>query len=431
MSEATFFTMEYPMLNEKVCYKNFANGLTAYVIEKPGFASTYACIGTNFGSVHREFKTDRNITVPDGLAHFLEHKMFESDEGNALQLFSDLGASPNAYTSFNKTVYLFSCTSNLHLCLEMLLKLISTPLFTEENIAKEQGIIGQEIDMCNDDPDRRVYFNLLKAMYKNHPVRIDIAGTKESIAEIDKETLQMCYDLFYSPDKLQMVVVGDVDAAEVFDTVEKFYLDRENIKNNNRTVKMIAPKESKDVAENYVSERMDVFKTKLLVGFKDHPNEFVGATAIQREIAIEIMLDCIFGKSSDWYQKAYGKHLINGTFETEYDMSDNYAYAVLGGDTDYPDELVENLKETIKTVIETGISEDAFERAKKARKGDFIMSLDSPKGVGSAFIGYLFRGILLFDYVDIYDRISFDFAHKCFVEVFDERYMSVSIIDNK
>lgn len=431
MSEATYFTMEYPMLNETVCYKNYANGLTAYVIEKPGFASAYACIGTNFGSIHREFKTDKQIVVPDGLAHFLEHKMFESDEGNALQLFADLGASPNAYTSFNKTVYLFSCTSALQACLEMLLKLISTPLFTEENIQKEQGIIGQEIDMCNDDPDRKVYFNLLKAMYKNHPVRIDIAGTKESIAEIDMETLQMCYDLFYSPDKLQMVVVGDVDANEVFETVERFYEQKEAPMGKGRSVKKIAPKEPAGVAEKIVCEQMDVFKTKLLVGFKDHPTEFAGANAVQREIAIEIMLDCVFGKSSDWYQKAYSKHLINGTFETEYDLSDNYAYAIIGGDTDYPEELVEDLKETIQKVVKTGVSEEAFERAKKARKGDFLMSLDSPKGVGSAFIGYLFRGILLFDYVDIYDRIEFDFAHKCFAEVFDDKYMSISRIDSK
>ena len=424
-----FFTMEYPSLNETLNYKKLANGLSVYIVKKEGFTSSVACVGPHFGSVHKKYLSSEqmeNVELPDGLAHFLEHKMFESDDGNVLQKFSELGASPNAFTSFEKTVYYFTCTENFGPCLDLLMDLMRHPYFTDENVRKEQGIIGQEIDMGNDDPDRRVLFNLMKGLYKEHPIRNEIAGTKESIAGIDKEMLTTCHRLFYNPEKLQLVVVGDVEPEDVFNRLDAVF-GEEIVKAP--AVRVILPNEPDEVCQAEVVERMSVVKPKVMLGFKDHPGEYTGVAAAKRETAIEIMMDCVFGKSSDWYMDAYNKQIINDTFGYYYDVSDKCAYAAFGCDSDDTDAMVKHILAKIRDVRKNGVDEADFNRIAKMRKGEFVMGLDSPKAVAFDLLDCLEKEMLLFDYVDIYDKIDIDYALEVFREAFDERYMSVSKIE--
>ena len=216
-------TFVYEKLGETLYEYVHESGLKVLFVKKPGYNKKTAMFGTNYGSIDNVFKvqgSDKEIVVPDGIAHFLEHKLFEQEDGNMLDKFSKLGASPNAFTSFNQTVYYFSCADLFEENFRMLLSYVQNPWLTDENVEKEKGIIGQEIRMYEDNPNWRVFFNLLDCLYVNHPVKLDIAGSIESISKITKELLYDCYHTFYTPSNMVVVVVGDLVPEEVFSIVE-------------------------------------------------------------------------------------------------------------------------------------------------------------------------------------------------------------------
>jgi len=264
------FTEKYiQSLDEKLYSATHSTGLRIYVMPKKGFSKTYAIYGTHFGSVNNRFVpigADEDISVPDGVAHFLEHKMFEQPDGsNAFDLFSKYGANANAFTSFTNTCYLFSCTSNFEECFSHLLDYVQKPHFTDENIAKEQGIIGQEIRMYDDDGEWKVMFNMLRALYSHNPVRVDIAGTVESISKIDKDVLYNCYNTYYNPANMVVAVAGDVSAQKVFEIVDKIVVPRES-----GEVKSIYPDEPDAVCKSFVEDFSSVAKPLCSIGFKDN-----------------------------------------------------------------------------------------------------------------------------------------------------------------
>ena len=248
-------------LNESTFSTVLDNGLSVYICKKSGFGKKIGLFGTKYGSVINDFvdiTTGKRMKVPDGIAHFLEHKLFEKEGANALDLFSKMGVSSNAYTSFDQTVYFFETNEKFEESIAMLVKLIKEPYFTDENVQKEQGIIGQEISMYDDDSNFMVYFNALRAMYQKNPVRIDIAGTIESISHITKELLYTSYNTFYSPQNMFFVVVGDVDVDETIKIIEDNIKKYDNNVPSTKIEKFIE-EEPKQIAQKEILQKMDIY----------------------------------------------------------------------------------------------------------------------------------------------------------------------------
>lgn len=415
-------------LNETLYTETLPNGLTVYILPKPGYRKTYATFSTKYGSVDNHFQVagKEEVQVPDGIAHFLEHKMFEEPEGDVFAKFASNGASANAFTSFDRTVYLFSATENLKENLNTLLDFVQNPYFTDANVEKEKGIIGQEIKMYQDNPDWRVYFGLIEALYQKHPVHIDIAGTIESISRITKETLYTCYHTFYHPENMVFFVVGGVDPAEIMELVRA-----------NQAAKTFPPQgeilryfepEPAAVRQTERIVHLPVSLPKCYVGFKEPPAKLTGREALKRELATKVMLDALFGPSSDLYQRLYDDNLISDSFGTEYNLAEGYAFAVIGGETRDPEELLARLKAEIAALDKTGVPRDAFERSRKKKLGGFLRMMNSPESLANEFTRYAFRGANLFDILPVYEELTLEDANARLRELFDWESMSVSVV---
>ncbi|PKM80037.1 MAG: peptidase M16, partial [Firmicutes bacterium HGW-Firmicutes-13] len=298
--------IENETLKETVYADTLFPGLEVFVLPKKGYNKKYASFATKFGSIDSKFYVGKNggvLEVPDGVAHFLEHKLFEEEGGNVFDEFGRLGASANAYTNFNMTNYLFSSTDNFEECFELLLNFVQKPYFTKESVEKEKGIIEQEIRMYQDNPGWRIFFNLLGLLYRVHPVRKDIAGTVESIQEIDENVLYKCYQTFYHPSNMALFVVGDLDAPKIIEQV-KVNLEKRNYEVLGE-IKRIYPEEPAGIAKRVAEENMEVSQPLLNLGFKDRNIGFTGRDLLKKEISTELLLEIIFGKSSGLYDKLY------------------------------------------------------------------------------------------------------------------------------
>ncbi len=407
-------------------------GLRIYVMPKKGFSKTYAIYGTHFGSVNNRFvpigeKDD--ITVPDGVAHFLEHKMFEQLDGsNAFDLFSKYGANANAFTSFTNTCYLFSCTNNFEECFAHLLDYVQNPHFTDENIAKEQGIIGQEIRMYDDDGEWKVMFNMLKALYSNNPVRVDIAGTIESIAEINKDVLYSCYNTYYNPANMVVAVAGDLSPETVFDIVSKTVVSRDS-----GEVKSIYPQEPREVCGEYIEDYSSVAKPLCSIGFKDNFLKS-GAELLKREAILKLIVKILAGKSSKFYEKNYSDGLINDTFDTDVMCELSFSCVSFGGECENPSLLKEKILNEIETLNLKGFDKSEFERVHRAFFGDFIRSFNNVESIGGLLCRNFLNNIDITDFPEIYSSITIDDLNQVLSEVFNKECSVLSVVwpsDNK
>jgi predicted Zn-dependent peptidase len=424
-------TIPYPHLNETIYHEQLSNGLNVYVLPKEGFQKTYATFSTKYGSVDNHFRVEgqKDVHVPDGIAHFLEHKMFEEPQGDIFATFASHGASANAFTSFDRTAYLFSATEDVLTNLQTLLDFVQHPYFTDENVEKEKGIIGQEINMYRDNPDWRSYFGLIEAMYQKHPVHIDIAGTIESISQITKETLYDCYHTFYHPSNMSLFVVGGVKAEEVIDFVE-----------GNQTAKTFTPQgeiqrlfENEPLAVDTPQRiiQLPVSLPKCLFGFKEPAPGTEGKALLHLELVSKLMLDILFSGSSSIYQMLYDEHLISDNFGHEYNCSGDYAFSVIGGDTKDPDQLVSRIREEIERLKPTGLDVETFERSRKKKIGNFLRMLNSPESIANEFTKYQFKDIDLFEILPAYESITLDQVNKRFREHFNWDQLAVSIVRSR
>lgn len=420
-------TVNYPTLNETLYIYEHSSGLKAFVIPKKGYSKKYASFATHYGSVNNRFVVpgESGITaVPDGIAHFLEHKLFEQEDGSVMDKFSMLGANPNAYTSFNQTVYLFSCTDMFEENFKLLLNYVQNPYITEESVEKEKGIIGQEINMYRDDPGWRGFFNLLGAFYENNPVRVDIAGTVESISKIDRDTLLRCYNTFYHPSNMVMLAVGDVDPQKTFEEVERS-IESKQVK---EAIERLFPEEPAGVGKNYVEQRLAVSLPLFQMGFKDSGFNSRGQDALKREIAVKLLLEMIMGKSSELYDRLYGEGLINTSFDFDYTIEESYAFSMFGGESTDPQKVREHIIKEIDRYKKNGLSRDDFERIRKAMKGRFIKQLNSVERISHLFIPTYFKGSQMFDYYEVYDKITFEYINEVFERHFNFENMALSVI---
>ncbi|MFR4163216.1 MAG: EF-P 5-aminopentanol modification-associated protein YfmH [Paraclostridium sordellii] len=421
------------ILKEEVYYEKLDNGLDVYFMPKKGFTKKFAVLATNYGSNDLEFipidQTEK-FKVNEGIAHFLEHKMFEqSDGGNAFDKFSKLGASANAYTNFTMTAYLFSCTENFYESLQHLIDYVQTPYFTDENVEKEKGIIEQEIKMYNDDPDWNVYFNCLKAMYSKYPVNIDIAGTVDSIYKITKEELYICYNTFYNPGNMILFVVGDVDEEKVMEIAKKSnHYDVDKLKNE---IERFYPEEPKTVNEKEIVAEFPISMPMFNIGFKDSDVGMKGKELLRKEVITEILLDMILKRGSEIFEELYMSGLINDNFGCGFTSQVDYGYTLIGGESNEPRKVKDTIIKYINKYKEDGLSKDDFNRVKKKKMGQFIKYFDSVNFIANNFISYKFKGINLMDYLEVIKQVKFEEVEERLKNHLKEEYCSISIVEPK
>lgn len=413
-------------LDETVYYGVHKTGLRVFVVPKKGFSKTYAIYGTKFGSVNNHFVPlgkDKDIIIPDGVAHFLEHKMFEQPDGsNAFDIFSKYGANANAFTSFTNTCYLFSCTEHFDECFRHLLNYVQQPYYTDENIEKEQGIIAQEIRMYDDDGEWLVMFNMLRALYVNNPVRIDIAGTVESISKINKDILYDCYNTYYNPANMVVCVAGDVSVQDVFDAVDETVKYREN-----GQVKNITCDEPNEICQKYIEASASVSRPIFNIGFKDIYLK-TGAELLKREAGLKLMLRIMFGKSSDFYKKNYDSGLINDTFDTDVMCELEFSCVSCGGESDSPEKVREEVLNTIEKYRAHGFDKNEFERIKKAFFGLFIRTFNNVESIGSIVCRNYLSNVDITDFPTIYSGITAEYLSSLLNEVMNEDVCVLSVV---
>ncbi|WP_462409297.1 EF-P 5-aminopentanol modification-associated protein YfmH [Neobacillus sp. Marseille-QA0830] len=419
--------INFDQLQEEIYHEKLPNGLNVYILPKKGFNKTYATFTTKYGSVDNTFvplgKTDY-VKVPDGIAHFLEHKLFEKEDGDVFQQFSKQGASANAFTSFTRTAYLFSSTSDLEKNLETLIDFVQDPYFSEKTVEKEKGIIGQEITMYDDNPDWRLYFGLIANLYEKHPVNIDIAGTIESISHITKDWLYECYNTFYHPSNMLLFIVGPVNPEDIMNQVrenqaKKDYKEMPEIKRQ-------FEEEPPHAAKKKQILQMNVQTSKCLVGIKALHVDQQGNDMLKNELTMNVLLDLLFGKSSENYDQLYKVGLVDDTFSYDYTQEQGFGFAMIGGDTSDPDQLAERLKEMLMAAKSTGtISEEQLARAKKKKIGAFLRALNSPEYIANQFTRYAFNDMNLFDVVPVLENISLQDVQSLAKELISEERISI------
>jgi len=419
------------ILKEEVYYEKLENGLDVYFMPKHGFTKKYAILATNYGSNELEFVPigeSEKFRVNEGIAHFLEHKMFEQpDGGNAFDKFSKWGASANAFTNFTMTAYLFSGTENFYDSLDHLIDYVQTPYFTDENVEKEKGIIEQEIKMYEDDPDWNVYFNCLKALYVNHPVRVDIAGSVESIYKITKEELYKCYNTFYNPGNMALFVVGDLDVDKVMEVVKKVnHYDVDKLSNE---IQKFYPEEPDRVNEKEVVAKFPISMPMFNIAFKDNKVGIRGNELLRKEIVTEILTDMIFKRGSRLFEDLYMKGLINDNFGGGFSSQVDYGFTIIGGDSKDPREVKRVILEHIEKYKNEGLNKDEFERTKKKKIGNFLKYFDSVNFIANNFISYNFKGINVLDYLDVLKDVTFEEVDERLKSHLKEEYCVISIVE--
>ena len=418
----------FETLKETLYHEKMTNGLQVYLLPKMGFEKTYGLFSTKFGAIDTTFiplNKDEMIKVEDGIAHFLEHKMFDMSDGDASEKFAKLGASTNAFTSSSRTAYLFSTTSNEYACIELLLDFVQKLEITPESVEKEKGIIGQEIKMYDDDPDWQVYFGSIQNLYQQHPVAVDIAGTVETVNRTDKDMLELCYNTFYHPSNMMIFVVGNIDPDKAMATIKENQ-DKKNFSLANPIVlkKVNEPKEIK-TKEKILT--MDVEMNKIIVSIKVNEILENPKDKIKRELALNLLFDLLFSKSAKLYNDWLNQGIINDSFSASFTQERDYAFIQIGCDCNDYETLKEKLLDLIKDFDTIKIDQEDFNRIKKKNIGLFINMFNSPESIANLFSRYYFEGTNAFDLVDEVAKLEIDDIYDVF-KYFDLQYTSVCIV---
>lgn len=408
-------------LGEECLFTVHSTGLPIYVWKKPGYTSSYAVFATRYGSIDTAFQRtgDRKPTVvPEGIAHYLEHKLFENEDCDAFAQYARTGASANAYTSFDRTAYLFSCTDRLSENLEILLGFVQSPYFTEETVRKEQGIIGQEIRMCEDSPDRRVLFNLLRGLYKNHPVRVDIAGTVESIAQITPELLYGCYETFYNLHNMVLAVAGNVDPDEVLQVADKMLKPAPPW-----DLRRAPVEEPLEAVTGRIEEAMPVAAPLFYLGYKVPMDTGKGLRCSTAEelVSAAVLSELLGGRASSLYARLMEEGLINPSFDVDYFDGPGYAAWIMGGESRDPEAVCRELKAEIARLAREKIPDEDFIAARNAVYGRLVAQLNSVENCGDLMASGHFYGRNPFELIDaaagldiqsVYVRLERDFREE-------------------
>ena len=413
-------------VKETLYVEKLKNGLTVMIIPKKGIQKKYIIWGTRYGSNDNKFivpGTNEPIEVPKGVAHFLEHKMFEQENGkNSLDVLTSIGVSANAYTTNDHTAYLYECTENFYEALDEFMDYVQHPYFTDQNVEKEKGIIGQEIKMYDDYPEWRVYLNALEAMYYKNPVKVDITGTVETISHIDKDILYKCYNTFYNPSNMCMVVSGDFDPESLIEEIKKRLLDS----SQNGEIKRIFEEEPERIVKPKIEQEMNVSKPIFTIGIKCKAplqNE-----KVRMNIAMEIILNTLVGESSNLYKEMYQAENVFSAPSISYEFGDNYAHILISENANDPELFYNRLREEIENFKKNGINIEDFERNKKMIYGEYVKEYNDITGIARMFLADFMKGINSFDYLEEIGVIDLNFVNQVLKENFNLEKMVLSVV---
>lgn len=401
-------------IGESYLKATLSSGLKIYILEKPQYNSSYAIFGTKYGSIDTLFSVNGEETsVPEGIAHFLEHKLFESEDGDAFTKYAKTGAYANAFTSFDRTCYLFSCSNRFYENLQILLDFVQSPYFTEATVSKEQGIIGQEIRMYDDSPAWRVMFNMLLAMYHNHPVRIDIAGTVDSIAKIDSDLLYKCYNTFYNPSNMFICIAGNVDTERVLKQIKEGIKPSEAVE-----ITRINEPEPEEVVKNYVEQRLAVAQPMFCFGFKETMSS--PERSVKQKICTSLLLEILAGDASPLYKRLINMGLINDEFGSEYFTGHGYSAVIFEGESSNPKAVAEEIKCEVERLKNEGIDKKLFAAIRSGMYGNAIRLFDSVEGIAMQMVDAAMNDSGLFDDIKYLKSVTCEDVYKRLLKLKDE-----------
>lgn len=418
--------IESSITGDKIVKIEHSSGLTILICEMEGFKTTEALFGTKYGSIDTTFKTksDSNyITVPEGIAHYLEHKLFENEDTDVFELYAKTGASANAFTSFDKTCYLFSCSENYLESLKILLSFVQEPYFTKETVDKEQGIIAQEIKMTNDNPSWRVFFNMLKAMYHNHPVSIDIAGTVESISNITADLLYKCYNTFYNLNNMVLSIAGNVKEDEILKVADELLKPCQDFK-----LETIMPTEPDTIVQSEIIANLPVGLPLFNLGFKSTPE--VGYNNLKAEMETYLVLNTLADVSSPLYESMLNDGLINSEFGVEVFNGNGFFSAIFSGESSDPNEVKNRIFKEIQNATLNGLDKNRFEMVKRSVYGNFIAESNNVSAMANNMINSYMANVNPFDSLEILVNISYEDVMNCLNYRFNLDKSVLSIIRN-
>lgn len=417
--------VQSPRIHEQYIRLQHESGLTILLYPMKGFQTAYALFGAKYGSIDNCFKTGDDpdfVTVPDGIAHFLEHKLFESEDGDAFTLFAKTGAEANAFTSFDKTCYLFSCSDKFEESLKALVTFVQAPYFTQQTVEKEQGIIGQEIRMYEDLPSWRVMFNLLEGLYVNNSVKVDIAGTVESIAKIDADLLYRCYRTFYNLSNMVIAVAGNFDPEIAEQIIVAGLKESKPV-----SIRRKGYDEPREANKKEVVQRLDVAIPLFYFGYKVKPEE--GAMeGLKQQIELEILLDVLAGPTSDFYNDMYRQGLLNANFGTEVFGGRGFLATMLGGESKDPKTVLAAFNQMLDEKRKSGLSEEDFLSCRNALYGKALKGINDAENTATALLSYEMMGVGLFDMMDVIAGTTLADVEKRLASDFDEVCQSLSIV---
>jgi len=417
--------LEYPRLGEKLTRQTLPNGLETVVVHKPLYARKYAFFAARYGGMDLRFRQDGAwLDTPAGIAHYLEHKMFDTEAGSASQTLAQNGASDNAFTSCDMTAYYFECTEKFYENLRILLSFVSVPWFTQESVDKEQGIIAQEIHMTEDDPDWRVYSNLMSCLYKDSPARIPVAGSVESIRQITPQTLYDCHKAFYTPANMILVCVGDIDPERVSAEAESI-LPRES---GPVIPRDYGQEEAPVPAAREARMTMEVSMPMFLAGYKCRPSEG-GEAELRQSIIGDLACDVLFGDSSPLYTRLYEEGVINGSLGGNFDMLPGAAYLYVGGDARDPRRVFDEITRQAEKLGREGIGEDFYQQIRRASYGSMIRSLNSFENIAVSMAEGHFRGFDYYRFPEVFESVAKEDVEAFLRENVTPERASLSLID--
>ena len=422
--------IENKNIKEKCYMEKLENGLQVIIIPKKEIQKKYIIWATKFGSIDNTFidsTTGEKVVIPDGVAHFLEHKMFEQKNGvDSLYVLMALGLDANAYTTNDHTAYLFECTDHFYEGLDELMDYVQNPYFTDQNVEKEKGIIGQEIGMYDDDPGWQLYINAMDCLYEKNPIKVDTAGTVETISGINPEMLYKCYNTFYHPSNMVLTVVGDFEPEAILAEIKKRLKDNEA----RGEITRIYPEEKLEINKKYVEKEMEVSLPLFMIGFKDNiKNKY--NEVVKRHIAIEIILNMLIGKSSNLYNELYKEGYLLSQPDLEYEFGNEYSHVLIGGQSKNPQKVYEKIAEKIQEMKNNDINVQEFERIKKKIYGDYAVEYNNVADIGRMFTSDYIKGINSFEYMDKFEEIDAEYAKQVLKEIFTEDKMIMSVIKGK
>ena len=413
-------------VKETLYKEKLPNGLTVMIIPKKNIQKKYIIWGTHYGSNDNKFIVpgeNEPIEVPKGVAHFLEHKMFEQENGvNSLDKLTSIGVSANAYTTNDHTAYLYECTDNFYEALDEFMDYVQHPYFTDQNVEKEKGIIGQEIRMYDDYPEWRVYLNALEAMYHTNPVKLDITGTIETISHIDKDILYKCYNTFYNPSNMCLVVGGDFEPEKLLEEIKKRLID----KKQNGEITRIYEQEEESIVKEKVEQEFKISKPLFTIGIKCKPvtqNE-----KVRTHIAMQIILNMLFGESSSLYKELYQNGNLFSSPSLSYEFSDSYAHILISESANDPEMVYTKFKNKVKEFKESKLDENNFDRIKKMIYGEYIKEYNDVTEISRMFLSDFMKGIDSFDYLEEIDGVDIDFVSQVLKQYFVDDKMVLSVV---